>query len=99
MCRAAGACNRYPQIDFQDLSYYSAPKRKSEKVLCTRRLAMIIYRPCRFQLEHLLLRSVLLYWLLCIWLARSARIGHSPGIQARVYTHDGGISNDPWPVA
>ena len=23
---------RYPQIDFQDISYYSAPKQKSEKV-------------------------------------------------------------------
>ena len=23
---------RYPAIDFQDLSYYSAPKQKSEKV-------------------------------------------------------------------
>ena len=30
---AVGACIRYPQIDFQDLSYYSAPKKKSEKVL------------------------------------------------------------------
>ncbi len=27
-----GNLRRYPQINFQDLSYYSAPKQKSEKV-------------------------------------------------------------------
>ena len=29
----SGLCGcRYPRIDFQDISYYSAPKQKSEKV-------------------------------------------------------------------
>ncbi|BDA50274.1 UPF0051 protein ycf24 [Coccomyxa sp. Obi] len=31
MAEPAWSDNRYPQIDFQDLSYYSAPKQKSEK--------------------------------------------------------------------
>lgn len=32
MAEPAWSDNRYPAIDFQDLSYYSAPKQKSEKV-------------------------------------------------------------------
>jgi hypothetical protein len=40
---------RYPQIDFQDISYYSAPKQKSEKVIPLTRLLCPLLSSSAFQ--------------------------------------------------